>query len=135
MSKKQHTDAQKRGSSFQEYPAPQCLLPAASLQWELLLAVGCKMQAKGYWVLPLYEWTGVVSMFVVLISCHKSTTLKLWLIVSILYCSENGESLLVQDLLRSTNVHLLRGCIQLAKLLTKNTDYKNCMSAKDTFHT
>ncbi|XP_011449083.3 uncharacterized protein [Magallana gigas] len=39
------------------------------------------------------------------------------------------------NLLRSSNVHLLRGIVNLGKLLQKNTDVKDCMSPEHVFHT
>ncbi|KAJ8308540.1 hypothetical protein KUTeg_013414 [Tegillarca granosa] len=38
------------------------------------------------------------------------------------------------DLIRSTNVHLLRGIVQLGRLLQRNPDSKDCITAKDVFH-
>ncbi|XP_061164365.1 uncharacterized protein LOC133173398 [Saccostrea echinata] len=40
-----------------------------------------------------------------------------------------------ENLLRSSNVHLLRGIVNLGKLLQKNTDVKDCMSPEHIFHT
>lgn len=46
------------------------------------------------------------------------------------------RQMLVDDLLRVTNVHILRGIISLGKIVAANPDMgKNCMSAEDLFHT
>ncbi|XP_041354400.1 uncharacterized protein LOC121372183 [Gigantopelta aegis] len=39
------------------------------------------------------------------------------------------------NLIRVSNVHLLRGIVQLGKLLAKNLNFKDAMSPKDVFHT
>ncbi|XP_076097670.1 uncharacterized protein LOC143067930 isoform X2 [Mytilus galloprovincialis] len=39
------------------------------------------------------------------------------------------------NLIRSNNVHLLRGIVQLGRLLTQNADIKDCISGKDVLHT
>jgi hypothetical protein len=36
---------------------------------------------------------------------------------------------------RSNNGHLLRGIVQLGRLLIQNTDIKDCMSGQDVLHT
>ncbi|XP_064602981.1 uncharacterized protein LOC135468574 [Liolophura sinensis] len=45
------------------------------------------------------------------------------------------ESLHAENLIRASNVYLLRGLIQLGKLLQSAPDYSNSMSANDVFHT
>ncbi|XP_033734842.1 uncharacterized protein LOC117323628 [Pecten maximus] len=40
-----------------------------------------------------------------------------------------------ENLVRSSNVHLLRGIICLGVLLSQNPDIKDCMAAQDVFHT
>ncbi|XP_021370614.1 uncharacterized protein LOC110461476 [Mizuhopecten yessoensis] len=40
-----------------------------------------------------------------------------------------------ENIVRSSNVHLLRGIISLGVLLTMNPDIKDCMAAQDVFHT
>ncbi|CAC5388775.1 unnamed protein product [Mytilus coruscus] len=39
------------------------------------------------------------------------------------------------NLVRSNNVHLLRGIVQLGRLLIQNADIKDCISGKDVLHT
>ncbi|KAF6021903.1 hypothetical protein EB796_019780 [Bugula neritina] len=50
---------------------------------------------------------------------------------------ETGEKqMLVEDLLRLSNVHILRGIISLGKMIQSNPEMaKNCMSAEDLYHT
>lgn len=44
--------------------------------------------------------------------------------------------MLVEDLLRLSNVHILRGIISLGKMIQSNPEMaKNCMSAEDLYHT
>ena len=44
--------------------------------------------------------------------------------------------MLVEDLLRVTNVHILRGIISLGKMIQANPELsKTCMSAEDLYHT
>ena len=44
--------------------------------------------------------------------------------------------MLVEDLLRVTNVHILRGIISLGKMVQANPELgKTCMSAEDLYHT
>ena len=50
-------------------------------------------------------------------------------------CSAIKPILHGENLLRANNIHLLRGFIQLGKLLLKHSDVKDCMSATDVFHT
>ncbi|XP_060079354.1 uncharacterized protein LOC132558767 [Ylistrum balloti] len=40
-----------------------------------------------------------------------------------------------ENIVRSSNVHLLRGIISLGVLLAQNPDIKDCMAAQDVFHT
>ena len=42
---------------------------------------------------------------------------------------------MAENLLCMTNVHILRGAIQLGKLLMANPQMKDTMSASDVFHT
>mgnify|MGYP000110809830 CR=1 FL=1 len=39
-----------------------------------------------------------------------------------------------ENLMQPTNVHLMRGFIQMAKLLQANTDIKDAMSPQDIYH-
>ena len=50
------------------------------------------------------------------------------------YFSLKPTALQADDLVRNTNVHLLRGIIQLGKMLTKNPE-ADAMSPEDVFHT
>ena len=43
--------------------------------------------------------------------------------------------MLAEDLLRPSNVHVLRGLVQLGRLRAANTDMKGCMRAVHVFHT
>ena len=43
--------------------------------------------------------------------------------------------MLAEDLLRPSNVHVLRGLVQLGRLRAANTDMKGCMKAVHVFHT
>ena len=50
------------------------------------------------------------------------------------YCSE--PLMFVDDLLRSSNVHIPRGIISLGKMVQNKPELgKECMSAEDLFHT
>lgn len=51
------------------------------------------------------------------------------------FCSDIQAILHSDNLLRSSNVHLLRGIVNLGKLLQKNSDVKDCMSPEHVFHT
>ena len=44
-------------------------------------------------------------------------------------------TMLAEDLLRPSNVHVLRGLVQLGRLRAANTDMKGCMKAVHVFHT
>ena len=44
------------------------------------------------------------------------------------------KSLYAENLVRPTNVHLLRSLIQLGHLLSANPDIKDAMTAHDVFH-
>ena len=44
-------------------------------------------------------------------------------------------TMLAEDLLRPSNVHVLRGLIQLGRLRAANPDMNNCMKAVHVFHT
>ena len=47
----------------------------------------------------------------------------------------NARSVLLgEDLLRNTNVYLLRGLVQLGRHLSTNPDIKDAMSPEDVFH-
>jgi hypothetical protein len=48
---------------------------------------------------------------------------------------EITQLLHADNLVRSNNVHLLRGIVQLGRLLIQNTDIKDCMSGQDVLHT
>ena len=43
-------------------------------------------------------------------------------------------TLRAENLMTPTNVHLMRGFIQLGRLLKTNTDVKDVMSPQDVFH-
>nr|KAG5711922.1 hypothetical protein BaRGS_026363 [Batillaria attramentaria] len=49
--------------------------------------------------------------------------------------SMKKQNLYAENLIRPTNVHLLRGIIQLGKLLAAHSDVKDAMSPIDIFHT
>jgi len=51
------------------------------------------------------------------------------------YSREITQLLHADNLVRSNNVHLLRGIVQLGRLLIQNTDIKDCMSGQDVLHT
>ena len=55
--------------------------------------------------------------------------------VCLLSCTRRKKSLYAESVVRPTNVHLLRGLIQLGRLLSANPDIKDAMSARDVFHT
>ena len=54
--------------------------------------------------------------------------------VTLFYFSYIVPVLRAENLMTPTNVHLMRGFIQLGKLLKQNPDIKDAMSPQDVFH-
>jgi len=70
---------------------------------------------------------------------HTQTHTYIYIYIYIYYffvlVSSQREVLHAEDLLRMSNVHLLRGFIELGKLLEKEKDIKNIMSSPDIYQT
>ena len=90
-----------------------------------------------YWCLCQWHFHYILTDTVHCSCCfNKQPQLSKSTKLTLLCCSnEKPSALMAETLLRNSNMHILRGIVQLGQLLTAKPDTKDCMKAVHVFHT